>query len=174
MKTTIFILACALFFLPTLTYSAEQKTLVSPNGKYRAFVIPLPARPYGNSESKIVIKAKNGRTVFSESYGSEDGEHGSIVAKAAWTPNSSFFVYSLVSSGGHQPWHSPTYYLSVHDSRLRSLDDYIGAITEPDFELSPPDIIRAVGARLQPGKGFDEGSPFEVSLSEIVAREKTK
>jgi hypothetical protein len=174
MKVRILISIFVLLFLATSAYPAGREKLVSPNGKYYAFLIGLRARPYGSSESEIIIRAKNGRTLFSESYRSEDGEHGSVVANAAWTPNSIFFVYSLVSSGGHQPWHSPTYYFSVHDSKLRSLDDYIGAVTEPDFEVRPPDIVRAVGAKLQPGIGFGEGSPFEVSLSELVAREKRK
>ena len=90
--------------------------------------------------------------------------------KAAWTPDSSFFVYSMSSSGGHQPWNSPVNYISVHDSKVRSLDDYIGAVTEPEFELKAPDTIKAVGSK----GGPEEAARFEVSLGKLVAREKKK
>jgi hypothetical protein len=174
MKNRILMPFCTLFLLVTPAHSAEQEKYVSPDGRYQAFVIALPGAPYGNSESKIVIKTKKGRILRSKGYGSEDGEHGYGVVKAAWTPNSTFFVYSMASSGGHQPWRSSIYYISVRDSKIRSLDDYIGAVADPDFELSAPDTIKAVGARLPLGKSFDENLPFKVSLSDLVAREKKK
>ncbi len=73
--------------------------------------------------------------------------------------------------GGHQPWHSPIYYISVRDSKIRSLDNYIGAVTDPDFQLSAPDRIRAVGSSYPV---VDDGAPFEVSLSELAGYEKKK
>ncbi len=76
----------------------------------------------------------------------------------------------MSSSGGHQPWHSPIYYVSVHDLKTRNLDDYIGAVTESDFELVAPNTIKAVGTR----GSLAEAAPFEVSLSELVGREKKK
>jgi hypothetical protein len=147
---------------------ARMELNESPDGRYQAFVTALPGIRSG--ESMVVIKTKKGKTIFSKSYGSEDGEHGYVVVRAAWTPNSTFFVYSLASSGGHQPWHTPIHYVSVRDSKIRSLDDYIGAVTQPDFELRAPDTIKAIGASWTPGKGLGEESPFEVSLSHLVAQ----
>lgn len=152
-----------------MAYAAQQEEYASPDGRYGALVVALPS-----GESKVVVKTKQGRILCSKSYGSEDGEHGGVVAQAAWTPNSTFFVYSMESSGGHQPWHSPIYYISIRDFKIRNLDDYIGAVTEPNFELLAPDTVRAVGAALSPGKGLGKASPFEVSLSELVAHEKRK
>jgi hypothetical protein len=156
---------CPLLLFVTLAH-AGQEDYPSPDGKFRAVIIGLRM-----GESRVIVITKKGRTVCSKSYGSEDGEHGYAAVKAEWTPNSIFFVYSLASSGGHQPWRSPTYFVSTQDSRIRSLDDYVGAVTEPEFELSPPDRLRAVGTR---DYAVDEGTPFEVSLSELVAREKRK
>jgi len=51
------------------------------------------------------------------------------VTKAAWTPDAQFFLFSMQSSGGHQPWHWPLYVYSVRTNRLYYLDDYIGSIT---------------------------------------------
>lgn len=172
MKNLILIQLLAVFFFTCLAHSAEQERYLSPNGRYQAFVSALPGIRSG--ENMVVIKTKKGKTIYSKSYGSGDGEHGYGVVHAAWTSNSIFFVYSMASSGGHQPWHTPIYYVSVRDSKIRNLDDYIGAVTQPEFELRASDIIKAIGASWALGKGLGEESPFEVSLGELVAREKRK
>lgn len=168
MKRGTVLALCIFFSLITLAHSAWQKEYVSPNGKYLAYVIALPKARHGNSESKVIIKTRDGKILCTKSYGSKDGEHGFNVEKAAWTPDSNFFVYSMSSSGGHQPWHFPIDFISVADSAVRSLDDYIGPITDPNFELRAPDTIRAVGTQ----KGIDEEAPLEVRLSELLARKK--
>lgn len=38
-----------------------------------------------------------------------DGNHGQIVERAAWTPDSRFFVFVTTSSGGHSPWQHWTF-----------------------------------------------------------------
>ena len=141
MKQRVLILIAALTLFSTLVHSAEQTEYSSPDGKYQAYVLPLPKAPYGVGESKIVIMAKTGQTLGVKSYGSEDGEHGSGIEKAAWTSDSRFFVYSMSSSGGHQAWHFPTYFISITDWKVRNLDDYVGPITDPDFVLSPPPTL---------------------------------
>lgn len=100
---------------PAISEKEKQaKEFRSPDGKYLAIVIPLPKAPHGSGESKIEIHSKDA-IVCSASYSSEDGEHGFGVERAAWSPDSKFFVYSMSSSGGHQAWHFPTYFISVHD-----------------------------------------------------------
>ena len=113
------------------------------------------------------MKAKSGRILCSRNYGSEDGEHGYGVEKAAWTPDSRFFVYSLSSSGGHQAWHFPTDFISTTDYKFRRLDDFVGPITDPDFTLTAPDIIKTSG---RDKTTLDEKN-FEVILSESVKHE---
>jgi len=170
MKTALFAFLCTSFFLATAAHGVEEKRYLSPDGKYQAFVIALPRGSYGAGESQVVIKTKDGRTLVSKSYGSEDGEHGFGVEKAQWTPDSNFFVYSMSSSGGHQPWHSPVYFFSIHDFKIRSLDDHVGAVTDPDFELSAPDTVRVVATK----GNIDEDAPLELRLGELLGQERQK
>ncbi|MBI5559568.1 MAG: hypothetical protein HY885_18250 [Deltaproteobacteria bacterium] len=156
--------------LSTSVYAKEQKEYVSPDGKYCAYVLALPTAPYGSGESKIALKGENGKILCAKSYGSEDGEHGLGVEKAAWTPDSKFFVYSMSSSGGHQAWHFPTDFISTVDFKVRSLDDFIGSITDPDFALIAPDIIITSGR----DKTTLAETNFKVTLSETVKDKKNE
>jgi hypothetical protein len=108
----------------------------SPDGALRAVVTSSGA----GRESRVAIVAK-GRRLAQRSFASADGSHGYVVAHAAWTPDSQFFVFSLTSSGGHQPWLFPTYAYSRRSNRLGSLEGRIGAPTDPDFRLSAPDVL---------------------------------
>jgi dipeptidyl aminopeptidase/acylaminoacyl peptidase len=169
MKQTMFISILALVPIPTLVHSAEQKEYLSPDGKYRAYVFSLP-NALGSRECQITIQVKNGRTLCSKSYASEDGEHGFGVEKAAWTPDSKFFVYSMSSSGGHQSWRFPTDFIPITDCKIRNLDNYVGPITDPGFILSAPDYLKTVGRN----KSSLDEAHFKVRLSKLVTREKKK
>jgi hypothetical protein len=166
MKTKIVILLCVSFLFIALAYSAEEKEYMSPNGAYIAVVVSVP----GSEESKVVVKTKNGRTICSKSYASEDGTHGLVVQKAAWTPDSRFFVYSMSSSGGHKPWHFPADFCSIHHSITRSLDNYVGPITVSDLEIKAPDIVKGKSTR----KDIDDQVDFEVRLSSLEMYGKKK
>ena len=124
----------------------------------------MPKALYGSGESKIEIRATNGAVLCPKSYGSQDGEHGFGVGRSAWTPDSQFFVYSMSSSGGHQSWHFPTDFIAVRDFKVRSRDDYLGPITDPDFILRSPDIVKTVGRK----KADLEEAKFEARLSELL------
>jgi dipeptidyl aminopeptidase/acylaminoacyl peptidase len=167
MKQKIFLSILLLVLISTLVHSAEQKEYLSPDGKYRAYVIPLP-NVLGSRECQITIEVTKGKTLCSKSYGSEDGEHGFGVEKAAWTPDSKFFVYSISSSGGHQSWHFPTDFIAITDCKIRNLDDYFGPVTDPSFVLSAPDSIKTVGR----DKSTLDEADFKVRLSKLVIREK--
>jgi dipeptidyl aminopeptidase/acylaminoacyl peptidase len=140
----------------------EQK-YISPDGRFVAHVVPLPKARYGSGESKIIIKTNKGKILYSKDYGSEDGKHGFGVVRAAWTPDSQFFVYSMSNSGGHQPWHTPIKFISITDFKAHSLDDYVGPIMDPNFELNKPNIIRA-----DKRKDSLETEPFEIRLDELL------
>jgi len=170
MKTLFFGLLCVFLLPVTTAYASEQRIYSSPNGKYHAIVIPLRQAGYVAGESEIVIKTEKGKILTSKSYGSKDGKKGFGVEKAHWTPDSNFFVYSMSSSGGHQPWHSPVYFFSVHDFKIRSLDDHVGAVTDPNFELSAPNTVRGVATK----GNIDAETPFEVGLGELLRRERPK
>jgi hypothetical protein len=144
----------------------KQQEYRSPDGKYIAIVIPLLKAQYGSGESKIEIQSKD-TIVSSASYSSEDGEHGFGVERAAWSPDSKFFVYSMSSSGGHQAWHFPTYFISVNDFKTRYLDDFVGSITQPEFSFTPPDIIQVFG---HTPTNFEKETEIKASLSKLTKK----
>jgi len=99
--------------------------------------------PEAERESRVEIRLRSGKVLAKKNYSSEDGEHGYGVSKAAWTPNSQFFVYSLESSGGHAPWHSPVQFYSRSFGSIQSLDDALNdAVMNPDFSVNAPDKVK--------------------------------
>jgi hypothetical protein len=93
-------------------------------------------------ESSIEFRSSSGKVLGRMDYSSPDGEHGYGVVKAAWTPDSEFFVYSLESSGGHQAWHSPVHFYSRKRAQIFSLDDTLrDAVMNPQFNIEAPDKV---------------------------------
>jgi hypothetical protein len=167
MKRTAITFLCIISFsslLPAQARSdATPRESRAPNGA-RAVVLPAgkPGTPSHN-ESRIEIFTAKGDQVCSLDVSSDDGEHGYAVAQAAWTPDGNYFVYSLQSSGGHAPWHTPTLFVSTTPMREACLlDSYLDnpGITTPGFRLTAPDSVttRVYGAK----------SNVTVSLSRIT------
>src|SRR5882762_2399273 len=128
MKTT-FLLVFVMVFVMAAAKTAElakqekkQRQYTAPDGGVRVVVAPV-GKEAGRSEyeSRIEFKSSEGKIPCALDYSSDDNEHGLGVVKAEWTPDSQYFVYSLTSSGGHQPWHAPTQFLSRKDGTVRSL-----------------------------------------------------
>jgi len=110
----------------------------SPNGKVKAEVLSLNER---NCEARIVIR-RGDRLLAGTSFQSADHEHGMCVDLAKWTADSRFFVFSLYSSGGHQPWHAPIMFFSMRFGRILALEHFLkDPITDTKFGLSPPNIV---------------------------------
>jgi len=123
------------------TNSTQTEKFPSPDGTIIAFVRSTKA-PEATKESRIELRSQDGRVLASRNYASKDGEHGHGVTKAAWTPDSQFFVYSLESSGGHQAWHTPVQFFSRSKNRIVSLDDTLeDAVTNPQVLVSAPDSV---------------------------------
>src|SRR5437667_5628470 len=123
------------------TNSTQTEKFPSPDGTIIAFVRSTKA-PEATKESRIELRSQDGRVLASRNYASKDGEHGHGVTKAAWTPDSQFFVYSLESSGGHQSWHTPVQFFWRSENKIISLDDALkDAVTNPQFLLSAPDCL---------------------------------
>lgn len=142
--------------------AAAVHEIGSPDGTLRALV--AASGPGGESRVEIVA---NGRSLIRKSFASADGGHGYSVVHAAWTPDSRFFVFSLTSSGGHQPWLFPTYAYSRRTNRLGSLEGRIGSPTDPDFTLSPPDVL-TTKVLVKGGSAREVRKP----LSEVVAERR--
>jgi dipeptidyl aminopeptidase/acylaminoacyl peptidase len=119
----------------------EVEKFLSPDGTITAVVQSTKARE-ATKESWIELRSQHGHILASRNYRSKDGEHGYGVSKAAWTPDSQFFVYSLESSGGHQAWHTRVNFFSRGTNEIVSLDKALGdAVTNPQFLIAAPDSI---------------------------------
>jgi hypothetical protein len=113
----------------------------------RAAVAVLRAKKRSETdtlENRVEFYGADDRLLCALDYSSEDGEHGFGVAKGAWTADSQYLVFSLTSSGGHQPWHAPTQFYSRAPGIVRTLDDYLGGagISSSDFKLTAPNIVK--------------------------------
>jgi hypothetical protein len=120
----------------------------SPDGELRAFVVPAGVSLYATPdiESRVVIRAVNGDTLTSKDYSSPRGMNGYYVDQAKWSPDSQFFVYSMMSSGGHSPWSFPTWVYSRRKNLIAKVSDMIDGrpILSGDFRLSAPHTLSVV------------------------------
>ena len=133
-----------------------------------------PASRIG-SESRLEFYSPRKQMLCALDYSSEDGQHGFGVVKWAWTPDNQYFVFSVASSGGHQPWHTPTFFYSIGDQSVRSLDSYVQAagISKGDFSLQAPNIVLTEawqGGKTAPVKIQLDSLPRTDSTSENVLR----
>jgi hypothetical protein len=85
--------------------NVAPEVFVSPDKTMRAVVVPadvsLDTTP--DMESRVVIRSTSGDTVASKDHSSPRGANGYYVYRAKWSPDSQYFVYSMVSSGGFRP-----------------------------------------------------------------------
>ena len=123
-----------------------------------------------SSESRVDIYTSHLDKVCSLDFASEDGEHGYVVAKAGWTADENFFVFSLENSGGHAPWHTPIQFVSFGKyspgfrQQVCLLDSYLDnpGITTPDFKLTTPNSITT--------RIYGASKDVTVSLSAITSQ----
>jgi hypothetical protein len=139
---------------------------VSPDRTLRALVFPsdisLDATP--DMESRVVIRSSGGDTVTSRDYSSPRGANGYFVDNAKWSPDSQFFVYSMMSSGGHSPWSFPIMVYSRKQKRIAPFSDMIGGYPtlSGDFKFSGPHTLVATTWK-QTG-ALDDKVPISVDL----------
>jgi len=92
------------------------------------------------------LQKSDGRPLYARDYSSADGEHRLTLTEDQWTPDSQFFVYSLASSGGHQPYRSPTYFYSRLPSFVRNIEELthrlvVDQAPDPEFRIVPPHSV---------------------------------
>lgn len=144
----------------------------SPDGELRAFVFPAGVSLYATPdiESRVVIRSITGDTRTSIDYSSPRGANGYYVYEAKWSPDSLFFVFSMVSSGGHSPWSFPTMVYSRENNLIANISDMIGdrPILSGDFLISAPHSL-TVSTWKQPGE-LDNPISVTVDLKEAFAK----
>jgi hypothetical protein len=150
------------------------KLFPSPDKKTHATVLPadinLSATP--DMESRVVIRAANGDTLNSLDHSSPRGMNGYYVDLAQWSPDSKFFVYNLVSSGGHSPWSHPTMVYSVEHNRFASFGDLIGGgpILSDKFQFEGAHVLTASTWKREGAP--DDPVPVSVDLAAAFAKLK--
>jgi hypothetical protein len=99
-------------------------------------------------------------TRLERSFASSDGEHGVVIEKATWSPDSEFFVFSGYSSGGHQPWRAPLFIYGRARNTIYELDKCVPgiAVVESGFEMVAPHLVRVTVASFSHGLGEDHRS----------------
>jgi hypothetical protein len=135
----------------------------SPDHQLRACIIEVGKFPPPLNESRVDIRDTSGKQVASRNFGSPKGDQGRSVVHSAWTPDSSFFVFSTQSSGGHSPWHWNTYFYSRKKNKFALLDDTIGPVIKPNFTVKAPDIVEATVQ----GTASD---PTDIQTGHVVTR----
>jgi len=158
------------FLAAVSSFAQKAEKYESPDGSLRAEVESVRKKPSRAPESKIEILSKEGKRVWIVKYTSSDGEHGFGVFKAAWTPDSQYFVYSVVSSGGHELGRSPIFFYDRRVERVRSFDEEVGVVVDPDFSISPPDVVEATIR----GNDGGQSKSVNIALSDLQGYRREK
>jgi len=149
-------------FRPTV-YPAPDQTmhaLVFPVG------MDLNASP--DIESRVVMRNTDGKLLTSKDFSSPNGTNGFYVARAKWSPDSQFLVFSMSSSGGHSPWSFPTWVFSRDKRVIVSLNDMIDKPTlSDDFEFTGPHTIKAMTWK---ATGSETQVPIILDLAEAMSK----
>ncbi|MGD1026926.1 hypothetical protein [Candidatus Binatus soli] len=149
---------------------APGQVIASPDGALRALIIPLHNNG-GFEESRVEIHGTGDKLLCTKDDSSNEGEHGLKVEKGRWTPDSRFFVYNTTSSGGHQAWHSPTFFYSRANNRIRNLEEVSHRVVldqtpDPTFKIVPPHSVATVSPGALYGvKGFGKDNDFVVLVN---------
>jgi hypothetical protein len=162
LKKTFVILV--LLLLPSFALAADR--LVSPDKSLVATIEPF-LKTKGKAVENVISIVKGDGTVLAKmDFRSHDKEHGYIIDKIQWTVDSNFLVFSTYSSGGHQPWHVPTFFFARSDNKIRSIDDLLGPVLDSDFEISSTNILKV----LIQDKNSQKEKAVSVNLSEMINR----
>ena len=178
--------ATGMSILLFLTASAFAKPIpllyVSPDKTLKVIVVPV-GRDAGAThieddaeyECRVELYTSNGHKVWSKDFGSPDHDHGRGVAYASWSPDSKYFVFSTVSSGGHHPWQYFTYAYSRKQNGARILDDLAGEVIDPVFTFVPPDVIslKIFDRSVKDSTDDFPSKLVTVSLSKLLAHKKS-
>ncbi len=165
LRKVVSTLLLAFLVAPSLLFAQEPRKYPSPDGSRLALVIPVSKdQKYAQTESIVQIRTADGTLLCTRNFSSTDGQHGEVVAQTGWTADSQFFVFSTSFTGGHQAWHSPTYFYSRRLDKIQSLDALVGPILTPDFKLVSPDIVKTQTWQ-KPGDLTPR--PLTVRLSEL-------
>jgi hypothetical protein len=144
----------------------KSDTFTSPDKKTVAAVLAADKslNDTPDMESHVAIRSSAGAALASKDYSSLDGANGYYVLNAQWSPDSQFFVYSTMSSGGHSPWSFPIWVYSVKKNEFAAFSAMIGGLPtlSGTFTISKPHTLNASTWK-KPGD-LDDKVPVSVDL----------
>jgi hypothetical protein len=144
----------------------------SPDGKTHALVYPDDISLYAtpDMESRVVFRSSAGDTLTSQDLSSPRGTDGYYVAAGQWSPDSQYFVFSLISSGGHSPWSFPMKVYSVKKNQVANFSDMIGGgpTIAQQFQFSGPHTV--VASTWKEAGDLTDKVPVSVDLDAAFAK----
>jgi len=152
--------------MPSFVAAQQPQTYKSADGRLHAKIAPVSR---SCPEHLLVIFGRNGALLYRKDFSSSDCEHGDVIVRGEWSPDSEFFVLNVESIGGHKTGHSPVLFYSRHENKLYRLENYVGFIVAQDFTLEAPHIVRS---EKQTSVGELEGVPIKVDLLRINGRSR--
>jgi len=151
-----------LIILPSFALAADR--LVSPDKSLVATIEPFLKTKGKKAENIISVSKSDGTVLAQIDFRSSDTEHGYVIAQIKWSVDSHFLVFSTYSSGGHQPWHAPTFFFARSDNKIRSVDDLLGPVLDSNFKISSTNILKV----LVQDKSSQKEKVVSVSLSDLI------
>ena len=138
---------------------AGTRVYRSPDAGLVAVIVPTGR----GREHRVEIRNRQDNVLASVDRSSEDGEHGGVVDKAAWSPDGQFFVFSTYNSGGHAAWTSPTFLYDRRLGKLFNLNCFLPPVATSDFTIRAPDILT-----ITIWSPFTRGLPGSIALPVTV------
>ena len=113
-------------------------------------------------QTGIEFHASSGRTLLRD-------DASRIIAHAAWTPDSQFFIAGTENPDGHQPWAHPIRIYSRAKNRILDLSA-LGATAVADFKLQSPDTLQIQALDCRRSKTVPLASrTLVISLHSLIA-----
>ena len=133
-----------LFVFCALTLSAfavpeqEIREIPAHADEFTAYIFPLAG------EHRIAIRRFDPRNLAELSLFSPDSQHGGHIEEIQWSDDSKYLVFTTSSSGGHSPWHFPTYAFSTERWAFVLIDDTFPAVTDKTFSFTDSSHIKVM------------------------------
>lgn len=152
--------------------------IVSGDEQLAATLVTVaPNTIYGGDESRVEIRDRRGNLLAAKEFISKDSSHGGQVGDFGWTPDSQFFVFSIVSSGGYQPWRSRVWFYSRKQDEFDEIDRLLGGRPVlqqgTPFQIIPPHSLRVTTTTNPPSKNEKDQSVI-VDLAASSSRATAK
>jgi hypothetical protein len=164
-----------MFFFGSVALAEQANVILSPDGNLVAKITFVQKTSEVAPEISIEIKDATGKVAAKKDFTSESGEHGFSLGKAAWTPDSQFFVFTTFSSGGHMAWQYPAFFFDRRNKIFRDFSDFLQPIADGAFELKAPDVITiTIWTPLTTVKPLDDSIdlPITFRMSDLVKVKK--